>query len=41
MLFTVDVSQISGISSTGSTLNLVNQNGTSPGTLTSYVIDNK
>lgn len=40
MLFTLDVSQISGISSTGSTLNLVSQNGTSPGTLTSYVIDN-
>jgi flagellar hook protein FlgE len=40
MLFTLDVSQISGLSSTGSTLNLVNQNGTSPGTLTSYVIDN-
>lgn len=40
MLFTFDYSQISGISSTGSTLNLVNQNGTSPGTLTSYVIDN-
>lgn len=39
MLVTVDVSQISGISSTGSTLNLVHQNGTSPGTLTSYVID--
>ncbi len=40
MLFTLDVSQISGISSTGSTLSLVSQNGTSPGTLTSYVIDN-
>jgi len=40
MLFTFDFSQISGISSTGSTLNLVSQNGTSPGTLTSYVIDN-
>ncbi len=40
MLFTLDISQISGISSTGSTLNLVSQNGTSPGTLTSYVIDN-
>lgn len=40
MLFTLDVSQLSGISSTGSTLNLVSQNGTSPGTLTSYVIDN-
>lgn len=40
MLFTFDVSQISGISSTGSTLNLVSQNGTSPGTLTSYVINN-
>jgi flagellar hook protein FlgE len=40
MLFTLDVGQISGISSTGSTLNLVSQNGTSPGTLTSYVIDN-
>ena len=40
MSFTLDVSQISGISATGSTLNLVNQNGTAPGTLTSYVIDN-
>jgi len=40
MLFTLDVSQISGISSTGSTLSLLNQNGTSPGTLTSYVISN-
>jgi flagellar hook protein FlgE len=40
MLFTFDASQISGISSSGSTLNLVSQNGTSPGTLTSYVIDN-
>jgi flagellar hook protein FlgE len=40
MLFTLDVSQISGISSTGSTLSLVNQNGTAPGTLTSYVIEN-
>ncbi|HLJ11970.1 MAG TPA: flagellar hook-basal body complex protein, partial [Planctomycetaceae bacterium] len=39
MLVTIDVSQISGISSTGSTLNLVKQDGTSPGTLTSYVID--
>jgi len=41
MIVTLDVSQISGISSTGSTLNLVKQNGTSPGTLTSYVIDDK
>ncbi len=41
MLVTVDVSQISGISSTGSTLNLSHQDGTSPGTLTSYVIDEK
>jgi flagellar hook protein FlgE len=40
MSFTLDLSQISGISATGSTLNLLNQNGTSPGTLTSYVIDN-
>ena len=40
MLFTLDVSQISGITSSGSTLSLVNQNGTSPGTLTSFVIDN-
>jgi flagellar hook protein FlgE len=39
MLVTLDASQISGISSTGSTLNLVHQDGTSPGTLTSYVID--
>ena len=41
MLVTLDVSQISGISSTGSTMNLVHQDGTSPGTLTSYVIDDK
>jgi flagellar hook protein FlgE len=41
MLVTLDVSQISGISSTGSNLNLVSQDGTSPGTLTSYVIDEK
>lgn len=41
MLVNVDVGQISGISSSGSTLNLVEQNGTSPGTLTSYVIDEK
>lgn len=41
MLFTLDVGQVSGISSTGSTLNLVTQNGTSPGTLTSYVIDER
>ncbi len=39
MLFSVDLSQISGISATGSNLNLTNQDGTSPGTLTSYVID--
>ncbi|MBI3863957.1 MAG: flagellar hook-basal body complex protein [Planctomycetia bacterium] len=41
MLVTLDVSSISGISSTGSNLNLVSQDGTSPGTLTSYVIDEK
>ncbi|HEY3965951.1 MAG TPA: flagellar hook-basal body complex protein [Planctomycetaceae bacterium] len=41
MLVTLDLSQLSGISSSGSTLNLVSQNGTSPGTLTSYVIDNQ
>jgi flagellar hook protein FlgE len=41
MLVTIDVSQISGISSTGSALNLSHQDGTSPGTLTSYVIDEK
>lgn len=39
MIFNVDLSQISGISSTGSNLNLFSQDGTSPGTLTSYVID--
>ncbi len=38
MLVNVDTSQISGISSSGSTLDLVEQNGSSPGTLTSYVI---
>jgi flagellar hook protein FlgE len=41
MLVTIDLSQLSGISSTGSTLNLAHQDGTSPGTLTSYVIDEK
>ncbi len=41
MLVTLNVGQISGISSTGSTMNLVSQDGTSPGTLTSYVIDDK
>jgi len=35
MLVTIDLSQLSGISSTGSTLNLSHQDGTSPGTLTS------
>lgn len=39
MIFSVDLSHLSGISSTGSNLNLVSQDGTSPGTLTSYVID--
>ena len=39
MIFSVDLSHLSGISSTGSNLNLVSQNGTSPGTLTSFVID--
>jgi len=39
MLFTADLSKISGISSTGSALNLTSQDGTNPGTLTSYVID--
>ena len=38
---TVSLSQISGISSPGNTLNLVNQDGTSPGTLTSDSIDGK
>jgi flagellar hook protein FlgE len=41
MIVTVDMSQMSGISSTGSNLNLFSQDGTSPGTLTSYVIDEK
>lgn len=41
MLVTLNLAQISGISSTGSNLNLVSQDGTSPGTLTSYVIDDK
>jgi flagellar hook protein FlgE len=41
MIFTLDLSGISGISSSGSTLNLQEQNGTNPGTLTSYVIDEK
>jgi flagellar hook protein FlgE len=41
MIVTVDLSQLSGISSTGSTLNLTKQDGTSPGTLTSYIIDEK
>jgi flagellar hook protein FlgE len=39
MIITADLGDISGISSTGSTLNLTQQDGTSPGTLTSYVID--
>jgi flagellar hook protein FlgE len=39
MVFKVDLSQLSGISSTGSNLNLVSQNGTNPGTLVSFVID--
>lgn len=37
--FTVDFSGVSGISATGSNLNLTSQDGTSPGTLSSYVID--
>lgn len=41
MIFTLDVSKISGISASGSTLNLQDQNGTDPGTLTSYVIDER
>lgn len=41
MIFTADLSQLSGISSTGSNLNLVSQNGASPGTLTSFVIDDQ
>jgi flagellar hook protein FlgE len=41
MLFTLDVSRLSGISSTGSQLNLLEQNGTNPGTLTSFIIDER
>lgn len=39
MIFTADFSKVSGITSSGSALNLLEQDGTSPGTLTSYVID--
>ena len=39
LVFTADFNGVSGISSTGSSINLTNQDGTSPGTLTSYVID--
>jgi flagellar hook protein FlgE len=41
MQITIDFTQISGISSTtaGSTLNLVTQDGSDPGTLTNFVID--
>jgi len=41
MLVTLDLSQLSGITASGSTLNLTHQDGTSPGTLTSYIIDEK
>lgn len=41
MLVTLDVSQISGLSLPGSTLNLANQDGSTLGTLTSYSIDDK
>lgn len=41
MIFSADFSQVSGISSNGSTLNLQNQDGTSAGTLVSYVIDDQ
>ncbi len=41
MIVNLNYNQISGISSTGSTLNLKSQDGTSPGTLTTYVIDEK
>jgi flagellar hook protein FlgE len=41
MIVTLNVAQISGISSTGSTLDMKSQDGTSAGTLTSYVIDEK
>ena len=39
MVFEVDMSAISGISSSGSNLNLKSQDGSSPGVLTSFVID--
>jgi len=41
MLFTLDISQVSGISLPGSTLSLASQDGARPGTLTSYIIDDK
>ncbi len=39
MVFEVDLSAISGITSAGSNLNLKQQDGSSPGVLTSFVID--
>lgn len=39
MVFDVDMSNISGITSSGSNLNLKLQDGSSPGVLTSFVID--
>jgi len=41
MIFNVDFSGVSGISSSGSALSLMDQNGTSPGTLVRYVIDER
>lgn len=39
--FELDYSNVSGISSSGSVLNLTSQDGTSPGTLSSYTIDDR
>jgi flagellar hook protein FlgE len=41
LVFSADFSEVSGITSTGSSLNLTSQDGTSPGVLTSYVIDDQ
>src|SRR6185369_7544680 len=39
--FALDIGNISGISSSGSVLSLTSQDGTSPGTLASYTIDDR